>query len=180
MSENNTLDDRQLADLYCRHGSALYRYLLGRTFGDAHLAEDILQETFLRAWRAPNVVAGQRDICRAWLVTVARNIVIDRLRNRACRPQETTDSALPTVPAQNCEMERVVTALTVHQAMATLTPMRREILVQLYLKDRPLKQVADALGIPIGTVKSRANAALRALRATLDEAPTAEPVLCAA
>jgi RNA polymerase sigma-70 factor (ECF subfamily) len=165
----------EFEDLYRRHGRALFRYALARTFGDTHLAEDIVQETFLRAWRTPGVVGARTESCRAWLVTVARNLVIDRLRNRDRRPRETGDGVLPQIPVQQCETDRVVMSLALRQAMASLTPRRREILIEVYLQDRSLKQVSEALGVPIGTVKSRAHAALRALRGELDA-----PELCVA
>jgi RNA polymerase sigma-70 factor (ECF subfamily) len=167
--DRETLTEGQLEELYRRHGRVIYRYVLGCTFADTHLAEDIVQETFLRAWRTPKVINESDESCRGWLFVVARNIVIDRLRARACRPPETCADALLQIPGHHCEIERVVTSLTLQKALAVLPPWRREVLVQLYLQDRSLKQVAESLGVPIGTVKSRAHAALRALRAELTE-----------
>ncbi|WP_370950010.1 sigma-70 family RNA polymerase sigma factor [Amycolatopsis sp. cg5] len=110
------------------------------------------------------LAADSLTSCRSWLIIVARNVSIDRLRKRGRRPQETGDGALPQIPAPHCEMDRVVTAMTLHDAMAKLTPMRREILIHMYLHDLSHRDVAERLGIPIGTVKSRAHSALRALR----------------
>ncbi|SDW63395.1 RNA polymerase sigma-70 factor, ECF subfamily [Amycolatopsis xylanica] len=168
-SDRETLSDGQLEELYRLHGRALLRYLLGLTFGDSQLAEDIIQETFLRAWRTPQLAADSLAACRSWLIIVARNVSIDRLRKRGRRPQETGDGALPQVPAPHCEMDRVVTSLALRDAMAKLTPMRREILIHMYLHDRSHTDVAERLGIPIGTVKSRAHSALRALREALGD-----------
>jgi RNA polymerase sigma-70 factor (ECF subfamily) len=177
-SDATTLDEQQIERLYRRHGHAIFRYLLSLTFGDKHLAEDILQETFLRAWRTPDLVGDRSETCRNWLVTVARNLVIDRLRHRRRRPAETGGAALPQVAAPHCDMERVVTSMTVQNALAKLTPARREILVHLYLHERSLNEIAETLGIPVGTVKSRAHYALRALRDHLDDAR--QPVTVAA
>ncbi len=153
--------------LYSRYGRTLHRYLLTLTFGDQHLAEDLLQEVLLRAWRTPELVNDRSDSARAWLTTVARNIVIDRLRRNGRRPQEASGDVLPQIAEPTCEIERVVTSLTVRDAMAKLTPTRREILIEMYFRQRSVNEVSESLGIPVGTVKSRAYYALRALRVEL-------------
>ena len=134
----------ELEELYRCHRRTLFRYVLRRTCGDAYLAEDIVQETFLRAWRTPDVDALSGS-CRGWLMTVARNLVIDRLRGRGCRPPETGDGELPQVPGPDGAHDRVLTSLMLREAMASLTPRRREILVQMYFQDKSLKQVSEAL-----------------------------------
>jgi RNA polymerase sigma-70 factor (ECF subfamily) len=171
---SQTLDDRKMESLYLQYGQSVFRYVRTLTMGDEHLAEDITQETFLRAWRTPDLIVDGPVGCRSWLTTVARNLVVDRLRRRQRRPQEAGDEALPMVAAAGCDMDRVVTSLTVWSALAKLTPARRQVLVELYFRGRSLSEVADELGIPIGTVKSRAHYALRALRQYLQEHPEAE------
>lgn len=170
------MDDAQMEALYARYGQTLHRYLLTLTFGDQHLAEDIVQETLLRAWRTPELVNDRSYSARAWLTTVARNIVIDRLRRNGRRPQESGAEALPQIAEPTCEIERVVTSLTVRDAMAKLTPARREILVEVYFRQRSLNEVSESLGIPVGTVKSRAHYALRALRVELEGSTAAATV----
>jgi len=169
-----TLDSRVLADLYRMHGRSVHKYLRTLTNGDAHLAEDILQETFLRAWCTPRL-AHRPEAARPWLVTVARNLVIDRVRLRNRRPQEAGEAALAHLPTERCEISRVVDSITLAEAMARLTPSRREVVVQMYLQGRSSEEVSAALGIPVGTVKSRAHSALRSLRVQL-----ATPDLCLA
>lgn len=165
-AQRSSLDGTQVADLYRMHGRFLHRYLMKLTYGDTHLVEDIIQETFLRAWRKPEL-AEEPESSRPWLATVARNLVVDRLRRRRCRPPEASDAALPFIPLPNCEMERVVTSLTLNAAVAKLTPNRRAVVVHLYFHGRSPDETASVLGIPVGTVKSRANSALRALRSQL-------------
>jgi RNA polymerase sigma-70 factor, ECF subfamily len=162
-----TAEDRHLEEFCRRHEGALHRYVRALTYGDGHLAEDIVQETFIRAWRQPQVVADGRGAGHAWLHTVARNIVIDQFRSRGCRPQETADTVLPSVPDPVCHIDRLVSSLALREALTRLTARQREILVELYYRDRGPQEVAAALGIPVGTVKSRAHYALRALRAEL-------------
>lgn len=108
-------------------------------------------------------------------MTVARNLVVDRVRHRNRRPLEVGDAALPHVPAARCEISRVVDSITPAGAMAKLTPNRREVVVHMHLHGRSPDEVSAALGIPVGTVKSRVHSALRALRAHL-----AAPDLCLA
>lgn len=174
----DTLDERKTEALYLRHRPSVFRFVRTLTLGDEHLAEDITQETFVRAWRTPDLVVDGPDGCHNWLTTVARNLVIDRLRRRRCRPPETGDEHLPQVPAPASDIDRMVTSLTVHDALATLTPARREILIEVYLKGRGLAEVAAELGIPLGTVKSRIYYALRAVRQVLEE-PATEQVSAA-
>ncbi|MET8757970.1 sigma-70 family RNA polymerase sigma factor [Lentzea sp. NPDC004782] len=141
-----TLDSRVLADIYRMHGRSVHKYLRTLTNGDAHLAEDILQETFLRAWRTPRL-AHCPEAARPWLVTVARNLVVDRVRLRNRRPQEAGEAALAHLPTARCEISRVVDSITLADAMARLTPSRREVVVQMYLHGRSSEEVSAALGI---------------------------------
>ncbi|MEU0882384.1 sigma-70 family RNA polymerase sigma factor [Lentzea sp. NPDC005914] len=162
----DTMDSRALVDLYRMHGRSVHKYLCTLTNGDAGLAEDLLQETFLRAWRTPRL-AHQPESARPWLATVARNLVVDRVRHRNRRPKEAGDAALAHLPASRCEISRVVDSITLADAMAKLTPNRREVVVHMYLHGRSPDEVSAVLGIPVGTVKSRVHSALRSLRSHL-------------
>jgi RNA polymerase sigma-70 factor, ECF subfamily len=164
-STKGDTDNRMMEEFCRRHSTGLRKYILSLTFGDEHLADDVLQETFLRAWRQPEVVTDTRDSRRAWLHTVAKNIVIDRSRWRGRRPQEAGDAALPWIAEPNSDIDRVVISLTLRQAIRKLPRVQREILTELYYRERSLNEIAEKLGIPVGTVKSRAHYALRALRA---------------
>ncbi len=164
-----TLADEQITALYVRHHRSLHRYVTSMTYGDRHLAEDIVQETFLRAWRTPELVTDAGGSCRSWLTTVARNVVIDRLRRKGRRPAETSEDALPLIADPTCEADQVVISLTVRRALKELSPIQRHILVELYFRQRSLAEVAERLCIPTGTVKSRAHYAVRALRRVIEE-----------
>lgn len=165
-----TLDRDTLAELYRLHGPFLHAFLLKRNNGDVHLAEDILQETFLRAWRTPRL-AQDPEHARPWLVTVARNIIIDRYRKSNRRPVEMADVDLSElVHDHDRPDERVVTTLALADAVAKLSDNRRDVVVQLYVYGRSTTETSGLLGIPEGTVKSRAHYALRELRSHLDSA----------
>jgi RNA polymerase sigma-70 factor (ECF subfamily) len=160
-----TAADELMRALVEEHGGPLYGYVL-RLTGDPGRAEDVVQETLLRAWRHPSVL-GARPV-RAWLFTVARNLVVDQHRARQARPQETGDEALAVVPADD-ELEKAVESWAVAEALASLRPEHREVLLETYYRGRSVKEASEVLGIPAGTVKSRTYYALRALKLALEE-----------
>lgn len=161
-------DEALIHAVYTEHGRALLAYAT-RLLGDRAAAEDVVQETLIRAWRHPEVLTNGKGSTRGWLLTVARNIVTDRARARAARPQEVAeDPEMP--PVERDHADRVVASVTVLRALDALSADHRGVLQQLYLQGRSLGEVAAALGIPPGTVKSRSYYALRALRATLSDA----------
>ncbi|ACZ83903.1 MULTISPECIES: sigma-70 family RNA polymerase sigma factor [Streptosporangium] len=165
VSQAGTADEQLVRALFDEHGGPLYGYVL-RLTGDPGRAEDVVQETLLRAWRHPDALSG-RPI-RAWLFTVARNLVVDQHRARKSRPPETGAEALAVLPADD-ELERAVESWAVAEALATLRPEHREVLAEVYYQGKSVKEAAEALGIPAGTVKSRTYYALRALKLALEE-----------
>lgn len=147
------------------HGRALLAYAT-RLLGDRVAAEDVVQETLLRAWRNPQVLTNGKGSTRGWLLTVARNIVTDRLRARSARPQEVAENP-DRPPVQRDHAEAVVASMTVLRALEALSEDHRGVLDQIYFQGRSLGEAATVLGIPTGTVKSRSYYALRALREKL-------------
>jgi RNA polymerase sigma-70 factor (ECF subfamily) len=163
------------------HGHALHAYCM-RATGDPQLAEDAVQEVMLRAWRNPHALDPARGPARAWLFTVARNVVIDLARARKARPREVggddAQAAADAVTSRVAsladeDIERALSSWQVSEALARLSDQHREVLVHMYYLDRSVADTAQALGIPAGTVKSRAFYALRALKAALGEAGVA-------
>lgn len=166
MSPAGTADEELVRTLFEEHAGPLYGYVL-RMVADAGRAEDIVQETLLRAWRHPDAVTGRP--VRAWLFTVARNLVVDQHRARRARPPETGDEVLAVVPAADDELERAVESWAVAEALAVLRPEHRDVLREVYYQGRSVKEASATLGIPPGTVKSRTYYALRALKLALEE-----------
>ena len=163
-------DEALMRALYAEHADALIAFVLRLTRGDRQRAEDIVQETLLRAWRnADTLKDWQRTSPRPWLVTVARRIAIDGYRSENARPPETFGRDVDTYPGISDETERVVRSMTVVQAMRDLTPSHREILLETYFHGRTTQEAADTLGLPLGTAKSRVYYALRALRVALQQ-----------
>jgi len=155
-------------DVVLAHRTALLAYVTKLTGGDAGRAEDVVQETFFRAWRRFDQLQCGQGTLFGWLARVAHNIVVDQSRARRCRPWEVdADAAPPTLEADRSEW--VLTNRLVVDTVAQLAPAHRQALAATYLRDRTAREAAAALGIPVGTVKSRVHYALRQLRDVLDD-----------
>ncbi|WP_433174876.1 sigma-70 family RNA polymerase sigma factor [Actinoallomurus sp. CA-150999] len=159
-------DDAFSRTLYERHGAVLLSFAVQLCKGDRHQAEDIVQETALRAWQNRAILDPTTDRVRTWLFTVAHRIAIDHHRAWQARPKEVGyhEADEPTVPDP---AELVVTLRAVLPSMSKLSEQRREVLLYKYYLGHSVEQTAAALGLVPGTVKSRAHYAMRALRASL-------------
>jgi RNA polymerase sigma-70 factor (ECF subfamily) len=155
-----------LRALHDEHAPALWRYVVSLT-GDAAQAEDIVQETLLRAWRKPSVLDQSETSARAWLFTVARNLVIDGARSARHTHEITTDT-LPDAPGDD-DTDARLDAWLVADALASLSLEHRSVIVHAYYGGRSTAEIARQLDIPEGTVKSRMHYGLRALRLALQE-----------
>ena len=162
-----TADEALVRALYAEHAGPLLAYALRLTHDRAR-AEDVVQETLLRAWRHPQALAAARGSQRPWLFTVARNVVVDQHRARRARPAEVSSEALAGVPAAD-ELDRALQAWQIADALAALSPEHRAVLIETYYRGLSVAEAAAALGVPVGTVKSRTFYALRALRLALEE-----------
>lgn len=152
--------------LYAEYAAPLLAFVLRLTSGDRHLAEDVVQETMLRAWRHPEALSHGSP--GPWLRTVARHLVVDTVRARRARPPEVGEAALMSV-AVGDGLDEAVLAWEVAEAMATLSPAHRRVLLETHVWGRTVAETAAALGVPPGTVKSRTHYALKALRLALEE-----------
>lgn len=159
-----------LRTLQDSHGDALQAYALRLCQGDRQRAEDLVQETLLRAWRHPASMDPAQGSVRAWLFTTARNLAIDAWRRRSVRIAEVVTDQLPEPPTEVNEADRAVEAWTIAEALNQLSPSHREVLMECFYQGRSVAEAAVRLGIPPGTVKSRTHYALRALRVALEEA----------
>lgn len=162
-------DETLIRTLYHEHGHSLLAYAT-RLTGDRAAAEDVVQETLVRAWKHAASMVNERGSVRGWLLTVARNIITDRVRARAARPTEVAESPT-TPPIERDHAQGVVDSMTVLGALDRLTPEHREVLVEMYYRGRTVTEIAAALGVPPGTVKSRSYYALRAMRAAISSGP---------
>ncbi len=163
------VDDSTLTRLYDEHASVLLAYARRLTAGDTQRAEDAVQETLLRAWRHPEAFADGRGSARAWLMTVIRNVVIDDVRARRARPVEVAGDRTHELGDPANDIDAAVESWTVAEALTSLSPSHRAVLVATYYRGMTVAETAEELGVPVGTVKSRAYYALRALRLALTE-----------
>lgn len=164
-------DEALVRSLYEEHGAALLAYAT-RLLGDRSSAEDVLQETLIRAWRHAGSLSESQGSIRGWLFTVARNIVTDKLRAKAARPAEVPES-VTTVPVEHDHAQRVADSMLALEALERLSAEHRSVLVEIYFHDRSVAETAELLGIPAGTVKSRSHNALKVLRESMAGRPVA-------
>ncbi|MDQ2848194.1 MAG: sigma-70 family RNA polymerase sigma factor [Actinomycetota bacterium] len=161
------LGDEVVAAIYVEHADMLRRFAL-RAVHDPGRAEDLVQEVVFRAWRR----SPAPDDMRSYLLASARNLVIDQYRAAARRPQESQDAAIPETPGASdpeSEVNRLLDQILVEDALTRLQPDHRNVVQALYFAGMSVQQAADTLGVPAGTVKSRAYYAVRSLRTILDE-----------
>ncbi len=158
-------DDALIRAVYEQHGQAVLAYAI-RLTGDWAAAEDVLQETLVRAWRHSEVLVNDKGSVRAWLLTVAGRIVVDRARVTAARPREVAESPAQP-PMERDHADQVIASMEVFEALQKVSEEHRNVILHLYFRDSSLLEASKALGVPEGTVKSRSYHALRALRKSL-------------
>jgi RNA polymerase sigma-70 factor, ECF subfamily len=156
-----------LRALHDQHAGALWRYVMGLTNGDTYRAQDVVQETLLRAWRNPAILERTGGSARGWLFTVAKRIVIDEWRSAVHRPEMVT----ALVPEQTVDdmVDQTVDRQLVLAALRTLSTEHRQVLLECYYRGASVAAAAETLGVPPGTVKSRTHYALQALRKAIDD-----------
>ena len=159
-------DTELLRALHDEHANSLLSYVVGLTH-DRASAQDVVQETLLRAGRNAAVLERGGGSRRSWLFTVARRIVIDQWRSASRRPELLTDH-VPEQPVQDTA-QQIVDRQLVRAALQTLSIEHRQVLFECYFRGASIAEAADHLGLPPGTVKSRTHYALHALRQAIDE-----------
>jgi RNA polymerase sigma-70 factor, ECF subfamily len=170
MTETRPLlaSDAGVRTVYAAHGAELYRFAF-RSLGDRGLAEEAVQETFVRAWQAADRFDDALGSLRTWLFAIVRNVVIDLSRARAVRPTLATESTATDLGDLTDDIDRVLTAWQVEEALRMLSDEHRSALVEVHYRGRSYGDVAVDLGVPVGTVKSRVYYALKAMRLALEE-----------
>jgi RNA polymerase sigma-70 factor (ECF subfamily) len=171
-------DSDAVGDFYERYRPMIMRTVLGLMGGDQALAEDVLQETALRLWRAGarfDPALGSEEV---YVRVVARRAAVDLLRRRRDLPASwVADAADAADAAQAVRGDRVtppaqaqvLDADLVERGLATLSDAHREVVTRAYLRDESYTDIALGLGVPVATVRTRVFYALRALRRALSD-----------
>jgi RNA polymerase sigma-70 factor, ECF subfamily len=158
--------DDALRVLYAQHGQALLAYA-ERFTGDRGRAEDIVQETFLRAWRQlPGLLDDERPV-RAWLLRVARRLLIDAARAARARPT-LAENSRSAEPADDGGLNQLLDQTILVDAMQQLSPAHQQIVIETFFLGTPMHLTAARLGVPAGTARSRLHYALSQLRRQLE------------
>ena len=163
--------DRALPELYRRYERRLYGLGL-RMLGDRGLAEELVQETFVRLWRTAGRFDPDRGSVATYVMAIARRLAIDLWRRPSSRPfnpPPPPDSKEADPPDPADPVDALMTRIVVREAMQSLSPAHREVLDLMHGGNLKQAEIAELLGIPLGTVKTRAYYALRALKLALDE-----------
>ncbi len=167
-------DPAALEELYDRHGGAVYG-LARRVVADDQLAHDVVQEVFLAIWRGAATYDGSRGSLSTWLFALTHHKSVDAVRrSQRHSGRRAPEEALTTQadPAQAVD-EQAIAAVRgdeVRAALAALPEPQRRALTLAYFGGYSQAEIAQLTGTPLGTVKTRTLAALRRLRAALDDA----------
>ncbi len=161
--------DEFVRGLVEQYKAELLAYVTGLVGGDRQLAEDIVQETMLRAWRHASHIDPAIGSVRGWLLRVARNLAIDGYRSARARPAEISSEAATSEQfAVSDRTDGTLTSIVVRAALDALRPQQRDAIVEVYYRGRTVVEAAATLGIPVGTVKSRVFYGLLTLRGLLE------------
>lgn len=167
LPSSRSVDDLRV--LYDLHGSEIFRFC-HHLVGDRGLAEEAMQETFLRAWRAADRFESSAGSIRTWMYAIARNVCIDALRSRGRRftlpPSPTGESFERSTEAG---FDAMLSSWMLEEALRRIPAEQRDALVLTYVRDRPYSEIADVLGIPEATLRTRVFYGLKSVRRVLEE-----------
>jgi RNA polymerase sigma-70 factor, ECF subfamily len=159
--------------LLWRHRAPLVGFVLPLVNGDLQAAEDVVQETMLRGWQHSTELEPEQ--AGSWLHTVARNIAISAYhRRRRARPREVPLDA-NALPATDDGVDQMSDAWLLGTALNSLDAAHRAVITELFYHRKTVAEVAEMLGIPEGTVRSRCFYGLRALRTMLEQQGISRP-----
>jgi RNA polymerase sigma-70 factor (ECF subfamily) len=170
-SARSHLDEHGIRAAYSAHAGEMFGFAV-RSLHDRGLAEEAVQEAFVRAWRFGDRFDPQLGTVRAWLFAILRHVVIDIARARAIWPEPASDESIERASegvSPEDQLEHALLAWQIEEALRRIGEDHRRVVVETYYRGRPYAEVAVELGIPEGTVKSRVYYALRALRLALEE-----------
>ncbi len=164
-------DVRALEELYDRYARALFSLAI-KMLADHESAEEIVQETFLKLWQRPDSYVAERGRLLSWLMGVAHHRAVDRLRRRRLELRYSTDYRVADFGAAAPDPEDELLATTqgeaISRAVDTLPEAQRLVVQLAYVRGMTQVEIAQALGEPLGTVKTRLRLAMQKLRASVE------------
>jgi RNA polymerase sigma-70 factor (ECF subfamily) len=162
-------DERAIRTVYSRFGRSVYTLAL-RLLGSAEAAEELTQDVFLAAWRKGSRFDSTRGRLSTWLMAIAHNLAVDRLRHErgAGRPTLVLVEEVPESVAVD-EESALLDRDRARRALAALSPAERDLLSQAYFYGWTAREISEKEGIPLGTVKTRLRTALIKLRTAREE-----------
>lgn len=155
-----------MTELYRRYSKRLYCFGM-QVLQNTGLAEEMVQETFVRLWRTASGFDARRASVSTYLYVIARSTAADIRKRPSSRPLLPAEEA--DVPLQADKVDQILDGLIVHEALATLSPAHREVVRLAHDEGLTQSQIAERLGVPLGTVKTRMFHGMRALRSALAE-----------
>lgn len=159
-------DEAGLRDAFLSHGGELFGFAR-RSLNSTPNAEDVVQETFSRAWRSRARFDPTLGSLRTWLFSIERRVILDFLVRQSKNSAISLDQA--PEPASEDQVERAMLGWQVESALQRLDHDHRVIITEIYFNGRSGREVAEMFGLPEGTVRSRSFYALRMLRLLLEE-----------
>lgn len=175
--QSGSSEEAALRTVYREHAPELFRLAL-RSLGDRGLAEEVVQETFVRAWKNRERFDAGRGSLRTWLFSIARNLIVDAARARASRPPGPTEAAAARdhrtqggyeTKSREDPTERALTRMQIEEALMRLSEDHRDVISEIYYRGRTYADLARELDVPAATLRSRMYYALKSLRLALEE-----------
>jgi RNA polymerase sigma-70 factor (ECF subfamily) len=163
-------DQRAMRTLYVRHNVRVYRFVL-RIVSNTALAEDIVSDVFLEVWRQAGAFKAKSRVL-TWLLGIARNKAVSALRRR--RHAQLDDAMVVGIadPAEDAEtmLEHRARSATIRQCLSQLSVLHQEVIDLVYYHEKSVEEVAEIVGVPANTVKTRMFHARRRMQALLETA----------
>ncbi|MDQ0808358.1 RNA polymerase sigma-70 factor (ECF subfamily) [Streptomyces sp. B3I7] len=162
--------EKGVSAAYQKYGGELLGFARNE-LGDPQLAEEIVQEVFLRAWRSSGSFDSRRGSLRTWLYAIARNAIVDARRRRDVRPAVAPSQEMGRGDADDSvdAYDQLLARIELREALDRLSPEHRKVVVEVYFLGRTCADLAEELGIPASSARSRLYHGIRALRGILDE-----------
>lgn len=155
-------DAKGMEELYDRYSPALFG-VISRIVGDSELAEDVLQEVFVKIWKNLPHYDASKGRLFTWMMNIARNSAIDMVRLKGYKQAQKVQS-LDTAVYTDPKSEPNISEIGVRELVEQLQPEQRKIIDLIYFKGYTQSEVSKTLSLPLGTIKSRVRIAMREMR----------------